>query len=130
VTDVTDKLAATEGIEWGYFENGVFITVPKVPLLNANLEPPCDVTVRGSIRHIIVKPPRASIMRGKVQAEIDDLYAHLAGLTALVRVDPADPSCLLAQFDDKALIEAYGWHKLPASIFDITGEVISAPDSP
>ncbi len=41
---------------WGFMEDGVFAAVPKGPLIQACLEPPCVISVRGAPRCIIEEP--------------------------------------------------------------------------
>ena len=45
---------------------------------------------------------------------------------ALLRQDPDYSDCFLAQFDDRSLPEAYGWHTLPKEHF-IGVEGIASP---
>ncbi len=41
---------------WGFMEDGVFVPVPKGPLIQACLEPPCVISVRGAPRCIVEEP--------------------------------------------------------------------------
>jgi hypothetical protein len=41
---------------WGFMDDGAFVPVPKGPLIQAGMGPPCVVTVRGGPRSIIEEP--------------------------------------------------------------------------
>lgn len=56
---MTERLVARDIPRWGYINAmGVFIPLPKQPMIDAGLtEPPFDVqTPSGEIRHVVVDP--------------------------------------------------------------------------
>jgi hypothetical protein len=50
--------AGDDGSIWGFIEEGAFVSLPKRPMVLANMgPPPFDVTLpSGEVRHIILEP--------------------------------------------------------------------------
>ena len=51
-----DDIEINPARRWGFYEDGIFIEVPKRPMILADMMPPCVVIVLGRLRHIIEEP--------------------------------------------------------------------------